>query len=595
MNNKKSYEYNFIYLINKCLLLFKYININSQQEILNEIKNFINKLQEMFSTFDFKNNIDKKNKILEILIHYFEKLINEKIYNLINYTNKNYLINEIEKIAHLACENTDKKNDAFNFAEKILEQTTTPTTTQTTTINSTTITSAHSPIVQQPYKETVTKQKQSILKENIMQQNIINNEIEELEKRFNVKMKTVFSEIESNIKNSLKDYLDHTQYVEYNLDKKFNQKIETNNLVIENKLKTIVNECIGLQNKSLQTQLNNLMTYKNEPFDIETIKNLINEDNIKNNVCYELKEKINDEIDDKIKVLAQLFNDNIQNLINNLNTRISNNEEDLIKIIEDKINNSNFNKNNFNIFFDKDNNEIKLLYGNDIITTTKINIKGLIGPKGPIGNKGETPIIRKIQFTNDKKMKMIVQESNNLYEVFSDDVIPNGPPGPPGERGEPGKCIMDLKWNQDNVMRIDEDNNDSLIFLKSLCVGEKSHCLKDNSLSIGGGICYHNNSVAIGNNSKTLDSESIALYGSTIGKRAFAYRSNNVDENTVQFGIKEKMNYNINGFNINAKEITLDCNTLKIKTNKYENNKILELEEKIINLEKKMVDILRKI
>ena len=192
-------------------------------------------------------------------------------------------------------------------------------------------------------------------------------------------------------------------------------------------------------------------------------------------------------------------------------------------------------------------------------------------------------------------MKLIIQESNKIYDVVSDDIIPSGPKGIQGERGDPGKTLIDLKWNQDNVMRLDEDNKDSLIFLKSLCVGEKSHCIKDNSLSVGGGICYHNNSMAIGPNSKTLDSESIALYGSCIGKKSFAYRANNIDENTIQFGLKEKNDYNVNSFNIISKEINLECGTFKIKTNKYENTKFLELEERIILLEKKIVDILRKI
>jgi hypothetical protein len=142
-------------------------------------------------------------------------------------------------------------------------------------------------------------------------------------------------------------------------------------------------------------------------------------------------------------------------------------------------------------------------------------------------------------------------------------------------------------------MKINNDHKDSLIFLKSLCIGEKSHCLKDNSISIGGGVCYSNNSISIGNNAKTLDSESIALFGSTIGKKSFSYRADNVDENTVQFGKKEKNNYLINSFNINSKEINLDCDTLNIKYNKYENKVIKELEDRIILLEKKIVDILR--
>lgn len=144
-------------------------------------------------------------------------------------------------------------------------------------------------------------------------------------------------------------------------------------------------------------------------------------------------------------------------------------------------------------------------------------------------------------------------------------------------------------------MRIDEENKDSLICLKSLCIGEKSHCIKDNSVSIGGAICYQNNSLALGPNSKTLDSESVALYGTCVGKKAFSYRADNVDENTITFGKKDKTNYNIETFNVISKEINFECDSFKIKTNKYENNKLKDLEERIIYLEKKIADILRKI
>ena len=124
---------------------------------------------------------------------------------------------------------------------------------------------------------------------------------------------------------------------------------------------------------------------------------------------------------------------------------------------------------------------------------------------------------------------------------------------------------------------------------------KKSHCIKDNSLSIGGGRCYQNNSISVGNNAKTLDSESIAFFGTCIGKKSFCYRADNVDENSLSFGKKDKNNYNINSINMISKEFNIECDSFKIKTNKYENNKIKELEDKIIYLEKKMVEIIKKI
>ena len=43
MDSKKSNEYNFIFLMNKCILLYNYIDIYYQKDILNDIKSFINK------------------------------------------------------------------------------------------------------------------------------------------------------------------------------------------------------------------------------------------------------------------------------------------------------------------------------------------------------------------------------------------------------------------------------------------------------------------------------------------------------------------------------------------------------------------------
>ena len=421
-----------------------------------------------------------------------------------------------------------------------------------------------------------------------MEDNLNTNDFIILEKKINSKIKNIFNEIENNIKTSLKDYFEHTKYVEYDLDKKFNLKIENNNLLIENRVKEILSHNLikdPIDENIIYENLNNL------------IKDQINDiyKYLENNLNLKIKENISNELEYKIKLLGNIFNDNIEKIFNNLNKRIHDNEQDLISMFENKINNYNFNKNNFNIIFDKDNNEIKLSYCNDIITSAKINIKGLIGPKGPQGNKGDTPIIRKIQVIDGDRLKFILQDTNSLYEVISDNSIPSGPPGIQGPKGESGKSMLDLKWNQDSVMRIDDENKDSLIFLKSLCVGDKSHCLKDNSIAIGGGRCYQNNSISIGSNSKTLDNESIALFGTCIGKRSFSYRSDNVDENTIEFGKKEKQHYNISSYNINSKEINLDCDILRIKTNKYENNKLKELEDKIIILEKKIVDIYKKI
>ena len=559
MDNYKSYEFIFLYLINKCILLFKYINNISQKNILIEIKIFINKLNEIFSKADFKNNDDKKNKILEILIDYFEKIIDDKIYNLIIDDNKDNIICEVERVALDICENNEKKKFktkeeiSTNFLEKPVHKELPPN------------------FLEKPVHKELPANFLEVEKTN-------KKDLIEIEEKLNYKVITIFNEIEKNIKLSLKNYTDHSKYVEYDLDKKFNSKLDNYLINIESKIKDLLNNDLINTNiyEYVKNQINNLYEH------IENIKN----------------NDINKSIENKIRLLGNIFNNNIEDVFNKLDERILNNEENLKIYMDEKINNNNFNKNNFNIIFDKDINEIKLYYCNNEIASTKLNIKGLIGPKGPIGNKGdngETPIIRKIKFDENNKLKFIIQENNKIYEVISDESIPLGPRGLQGERGECGKSLMDLKWDQDNVMRLDEDNKESLIFLKSLCVGDKSHCIKDNSLSIAGGKCYQNNSFAIGNNSKTLDSDSVALFGTTIGKRAYSYRADNVDENTVIFGKKERNNYNINSIQFISKEINLECDSLNIKTNKYENNKLKEIEERLNFIEKKMVDILKKI
>jgi hypothetical protein len=638
MDNLKSYEFTFLYLINKCILLFKYIDKDNQKDILYNIKVFINKLETIFSKTDFKDSIEKKNKILEVLIKYFENIIDNKVINLITDFNKTNIIIEVEKQALLICENDEKKGNIktdnllyeslFNKEKFIEKENMYKKIDSTKTNNENKNKLDYKEIIlnkNNNYNEKVGVIPSYISPKADQSSFEYSSDFVEFEKKINNKIKTVFYEIENNIKASFKEYFSHTEYVEYDLDKKFNTKLQQNNEIVENKIRDILKELtINKErnindkiyeyiNTSLKYQINDLYGYfeliikehcnnstnsfliddrlKTFEKDIEYKVELSNTD---------IKRKINSEIENKISLLGTIFNESIEKIFNGLNQKIIDNEDHLLRMFEDKIKKSEFNKHNFNIQFDKDVNEIKLYYYNDLIASTKLNIKGLIGPKGPEGNpgqKGETPIIRKVGFTDNNKIKFIIQDSNsnNIYEVVSDQSVPSGPQGIQGERGEPGKSNINIKWDQENVMRIDEDNNDSLIFLKSLCVGEKSHCLKNNSISAGGGVCYNDNSLAIGQNSKTLDSESVAIFGSTVGKKAFSYRADNVDENCVQFGKKDKTTYNINSYDIKSKEINFECDIFKIKTNKYENNKIKEIEEKIVFLEKKMAEILKKI
>jgi len=643
----KSREFTYLYLINKCTLLFKYINNDIQKEIISDIKIFINKLQQIFLINNENINETKKDKILEILIQYLEKIIEEKIYNLLKIEDKDEIIIEIDKKALLITQNNKKIH-----LKDIL-----------------------------------------ILEEN-------------KENDLDLKIKSIYIEVEKNVINILDNFFKNSEYIHRDFDIKFNKNIEVNNIFIENKLKTILkNEYYEKINEDIDSLLNNhnknILLYiqkndddinkkidiiKNSYSDIKKnilenninkyndinieinnlIKNKTNEiylntdliikeyiSNINNIIDIKLKDIYSDilknkiYLENKIKDIVNdniLINDFIKNKIDEINIYIettikeyiinTNNlfEQKLIKanndikeyilsldkLLKDYINNNNsinnniidkinnksneiytyidtifknyilyniknndnienklkeienkININNFNLNFDKENN-INLYYCDNLIASTKII-------------KDPSQIIKKINFI-DNKIKIIVSENNNIYEIESENIISN--------------CLKTVKnldykyliWNDLDIIKINENNNSNLIFLKSLSIGDKGMCLKENSLNIGNSICFNNNSLALGNNSKTLESESVALFGSCIGKNAFSYRSNNVDENNVQFG----ENYNIKNFNIISKEINLECDILNIKSDKIINPKINELEKRIILLEKKISDIFKK-
>jgi hypothetical protein len=512
MNNIEIYKKDFLFLLNKCILLFKYIDIKIQHEILNEIKLYIQKLDTISSTYK------DKIKIFEILIEYFNNLIYKKIYNLIDHPEKNNIIEDIDKQSKLLIQDSylQKNKESNNFKEEYLYH---------------------------------------------LEQNNI-----KFENKINIKLEEICNEIKNNLKISLKEY--------FNNNKKDNIDTKLIDEKINNKIIPIIEE-LEKKNKLYDKLNNNLRIEINEIY--EFVNTIIKDDNSFDEKIKELDINNRQNLETKIKQLVTIFNDKIEDIFYKHHN------------IVDK-----FEKNNFKLQFNKETNEIKLYYEDNLISSTNINIKGLIGPKGPDGKKGDTgesPIFRNLVITQDNRLKFIIQDTNTIYELISDNYIPSGPPGkegPKGDKGEPGRSFVDLKLNQENIMRIDKDEEESLILLKSLCIGDKSHCLKENSISVGGGICYKDNSVAFGNNSKTLDSNSIAFFGTCIGKNSLSYRAENVDENRFEIGKKDKNKYDIELIKLVSKEIFLDCDKLHIQTNLYENNKIKELEERINYLEKKI-------
>ena len=253
---------------------------------------------------------------------------------------------------------------------------------------------------------------------------------------------------------------------EINKDKLFkytyeiHKLIESNNNILHEKIEDFLKMFFKEENifnkisKKIKNDLNDVYKHLEENkkilHEFEKIKKLIddNEKNL-NNLENNIYRKVNVNFEEKIKLLAVIFNDTINNIAHKLNKKIDNinqnktnninnniHHQDNINNINDIINknilekieskiqsnlNNTFSKNNFQIKFNKENNDIELFYFNELITSTKINIKGLIGPRGPLdvqGEKGDLTIIRNINIEKDKKLKLTLQNGNIIYEVI---------------------------------------------------------------------------------------------------------------------------------------------------------------------------------
>lgn len=613
MNIMENNEYNFLFLMNKCVLLFNYIDIYYQKEVLTDIKYFIKRLSDIYETKKFNSVHDKKYSVLNVLNKYLAKIIDEKIIFLVDNQDDNFITtinnsvlktcNEIYKKKEIEEKYNINKvvNDSNNINEKISEKL-----------------SKTENIIKEGIKEEI---KQSI--SNTDNKIITENEkkyLIEFEKKIDNKIKNIFSDIENNIKLSLKDYIEYTIHIKNDIDRKNDLQIKSLNTLVDNKLSKVLENLFEDENlnkriiNNVKTEMNDLYKYIDDIFinideKMNNFQKILDENNTKlNTTISNTIEIINNNINNNIHTNIDDINSNIEGInsrVNNLSNSFNVQLENVLKNIcnlfieknNDLQNRINTEKNNYQIVFDKNDNIVKLMYNEEEVSSTKINIKGLMGPKGQQGNtgdKGDTPIIKDISLTDDKKIKFTIYDGNNIYEVISNNTIPLGPQGIQGERGPAGKTYVDLNWKQESVMRLDDDNNNNLIILKSLSIGERSHCLKENSISIGGSQCYKENSFSLGTNSKTLDNNSIALYGSTIGNNAFAYRAENVDENSIVFGKNEKGIYNIDKIDFNSREINLECDVLNIKAKNMYISKIKELEEKIINMDKKINDLIKK-
>ena len=561
--NSNSNELDFIYYFNKSLILIEHVDIYYQKQILDDIKKTTNELNNLFSKNYFDCEEKRKNKLLETINRYLDDTINNQIIYLINIykkDNQHIILNNCEKKLRNILE--DEKSKLDNKLNKKIS----------TSVDS--------------------------VKNNLYKNiNYSDHSTKNIEYLIQEKVEHFFIQFENKIKKDI-DYVINDQL--YN---DINSKIEINNSKLQEKVENFLKIFFKDENfykkiiNKVKDDLNEIYSYIDENNEIindyKKIKKLIdhNENNLKH-IEKNIFKKINTTLENKVVLLSNIFNEKISSLMinvdNKLKNNVNNNSNDNFKNIENKINTFNFSKNNFKIDFDKESNEIKLYYFNELISNTRINIKGMIGPKGPQGTKGEKgdlSIIRKIEVNKDNTYKFTIQSGTNIYDINSDSKIPVGPSGPKGDKGEPGDVNIKLNWNQEDVIKINKENQNNLNFLKSISIGDNSHCMENNSLSIGSGICYKENSITLGNNSKTLNENSIAFFGSTIGKNSFSFLSENVQENSFSIGDLINDEYNIENIHLNSKKIFLNCDELILNENKLKDKQISNLEERINKLE----------
>ena len=312
-----------------------------------------------------------------------------------------------------------------------------------------------------------------------------------------------------------------------------------------------------------------------------------------------MTEQLRIQLENKMKLISKVIEENILKIVKLYDSRTIEIEKHVRNIIEERLVDiiSNF---NYKIECNA-NNELSLINSQTgLITSCKLGIKNIIGPKGPQGDKGEAPKLEKIGITQDKKLAILVNDGTQKYTVISDHSLPNGPTGERGDKGEkgeigpPGRSIVDLKWDQENVMHIDYENNKNLLINRSLSIGNNSHCLHNNSLSIGGAFCIKPYSMAIGRDCKVMGTNSVGLFGSCTNDNSIAMFGNNVDQNSILLGDAKELN--LDKITLNAKTIDLNCNNFRLKCNKIDNKSIeninLELEtlkNRIASLEKRSI------
>ncbi len=550
---------NLIYLFNKCTMLYIHLDKNGKRDVLENMKDFIQKIEYSFEKNDIlKNlkNIERKEKLITLFIPYLKDLIESfMIKNIIVDENKkDFIIKEIDISSH-------------NYAKKIFQ------------------------------KEEIIKEdnKKSESSEKI----VIKKDVDEKE----LKMKNIYDENMNKVTSKITSHIDDKVIELYDeLQKFFEKKFEVMSEEIESEKNGVyekMDDYVAKQEK--------YMNYVMEQIEEEIEKRLINKndkyvsenygrvrDEIMDKIEIDLENVMKSEIQEKVEKLTHILNKNLETSLKNASQL---NNEQIQSFLDKKIQEYEYVIENspYTLFYDKLTNKISLKNKDKTISSIELpiiqgpqGIQGIQGIQGLQGVKGNTPKLQDLNITKEGYLSIMVNDENGMYELRSKNTIPNIVPTIPSVNNVVQKEVVyktnyDLNFDKTHVMRLDKNHDNHLIILKSLSVGEQSNCIKPNSIAIGGATCFQENSFGIGNKTQTLSKNSVAFFGSTSGENSFSYRANNVPSNQFIVGESNDGQNNIQKIVLNAEYIQLQSKNIQI--NAYD-MKIKALEQKIHILEK---------
>ncbi len=582
----------FIYLLNKCTMLYIHLDKDTKRDVLSNIQDFILKLQDTFTSNEELRSLDqdtKKERILSTLIPYLQKLTTNFMIEHITVDDqkKEFLMKEIDISSH-------------SYARKLIQEASKEEIkVKEEEVNKKEIKDKESmdlkikEEVKEDEKYDIEGKKSELFKVQLKEQistvtNKITNHLDdkiiklqdELNRFFQTKFQFLNEELHKSKEQMVKSIYNHQSNVESHLSNETNQYQE--------RLQEI--------SAKIKYEIEQYIIQKNESYVIENYGKV--RDEIRDKVMYDLESTIKSEISQKIEKLTHILNKNLEASLKSA-TQLS--QDEIQEFVSKKIEEYEYLIKNtpYILQYHKSTNTIELINNNKVLSSISLPlIQGPPGAQGAVGPAGSTPQFKKLDITKDGYLSVIVQDDRGSYELKSSNKLPTQQVPvqvpmqmPISEKSvkevvNVTKSIHDLHFDKSAVMRLDSNSENTLIILKSLSIGEHSHTLRPNSVAIGGATCFQENSLAIGNKSQTLSKNSIAMYGSTSGENAFAYHSKNVPSNQFIVGEKseeDKSLYNIQKIVLNADHIHLNSNHIMIRA--YD-EKIKQLEAKIATLEK---------